>query len=670
MQARTNRFAQFIYLTGLCLVIGLILGGCLANQSETWATSTQPKALPSERPQFSHTPTVTLKPAFTVTSTIKPDNTPTLHISTKASSSLSSTPTPEALYLPSTGPEFYKLREWTLQDRLAVLASTESEQPNSEFNLDQNVRRFKITLLLETVKRFSDAEINPELKWKLAQYEAMDRSDYPTTDFQESLQAGLNSGTIRIAGNQNNLSEKGFSLLTSLNSTNIFGDGRDALVLLIVFEGENITSSSSIWVLTGDRPGEFRLYPLGGRWIKHHFEHHVSIKLNDFNGNGRDEIALSVTECGHATCVNYLEFYEWDGNDHEGIINVIFHAVTFGDFLWYPEENDIWKFGAHQSSGVKTITAEIPVHNERARECYYFINYYEFSWGDLRPKMSLTPLDSSKPIYCNVEWADYAATFGHYQEAIQVLKPIVETWDQLDLSNSIALSGFWGQGARDYLRIKLGTWYFFNGQFNQGVHELKSVRDAPTSPNFEMIPQIAGVFLDQYSKGYGTDAACKAVIAAEDLTLSTMPGYPFVNGIVLTESWGFSDYGWFEVGPNELETSCSKYDPSSDKLVSGSMGGAETSYPIPDRFFQAEALIFAQKYDEAFIVIDELQSVIETETITDTLVDKPRLLYITGLMYEMSGDAKKAVEYYWLLWNDFPDSLYAIIARSKLIIDK
>ena len=43
-----------------------------------------------------------------------------------------------------------------------------------------------------------------------------------------------------------------------------------------------------------------------------------------------------------------------------------------------------------------------------------------------------------------------------------------------------------------------------------------------------------------------------------------------------------------------------------------------------------------------------------------------RYRYLLGLAYELMGDERAAVEVYWNLWQDFPESGYALMARAKL----
>ena len=44
----------------------------------------------------------------------------------------------------------------------------------------------------------------------------------------------------------------------------------------------------------------------------------------------------------------------------------------------------------------------------------------------------------------------------------------------------------------------------------------------------------------------------------------------------------------------------------------------------------------------------------------------PYLRYLIGLTYELNGDETQAVEIYWRLWREYPNSPYTTLARSKL----
>jgi tetratricopeptide (TPR) repeat protein len=52
----------------------------------------------------------------------------------------------------------------------------------------------------------------------------------------------------------------------------------------------------------------------------------------------------------------------------------------------------------------------------------------------------------------------------------------------------------------------------------------------------------------------------------------------------------------------------------------------------------------------------------------DSFIPRERIYYLLGLAYELLGDGRNAVQTYWQLWHDYPDSPYALMARHKLVL--
>ncbi len=475
---------------------------------------------------------------------------------------------------------------------------------------------------------------------------------------------------------QNDLTGKGFDFINSFKVENLFGTGKSGY-LFQVEVNKFLMGASSTWVLTGDKAGEYRLLPVRDRWLfligGRTME---TISYSDFNNNGRAEIASKIGRCGHAGCSLALYLYEWQGSLPDGYFKGIYDASTFGSDPYLASSTDdvtyIWKFDTDEITGKNIIIAELPVHNaDYSTNCYQFVNYYKFIWGNDRPLKSITPFDDTKRDYCDAIWADYAAAYGHYQEATQVLASVLKNWDQLVSNDLLATNSYWGNAAQDYLRFKLGIWYIFGGQFEQGRKELIALRDSPTTPDFPIVPKIAGAFLDQYLKGSGINAACQAVIDLEDLELSKMPDYPEVDGRDVKANWGIRDYDWHIVNLDSFISGCSMYDPIRTDYISAIYGGnSGVSYYFgsPNQYFQAQSLILSGNYDEGEQIIDSYSKQLERWGITESVSLNSEFLYVTGLLYESEGNTEKAVQNYWPLWKDYPDSLFANIARRKLLL--
>ena len=52
---------------------------------------------------------------------------------------------------------------------------------------------------------------------------------------------------------------------------------------------------------------------------------------------------------------------------------------------------------------------------------------------------------------------------------------------------------------------------------------------------------------------------------------------------------------------------------------------------------------------------------------TNYEVELPETLYLLALAYELSGQEQEAVDTYWQLWRDFPESSFAVMAQRKLV---
>ncbi|MDF1530437.1 MAG: tetratricopeptide repeat protein, partial [Sedimenticola sp.] len=54
-------------------------------------------------------------------------------------------------------------------------------------------------------------------------------------------------------------------------------------------------------------------------------------------------------------------------------------------------------------------------------------------------------------------------------------------------------------------------------------------------------------------------------------------------------------------------------------------------------------------------------------TYFDSWYEYTRLMYLLGLAYELNGDTQLAVDTYYQLWQEAPESGYALLAREKLV---
>lgn len=93
--------------------------------------------------------------------------------------------------------------------------------------------------------------------------------------------------------------------------------------------------------------------------------------------------------------------------------------------------------------------------------------------------------------------------------------------------------------------------------------------------------------------------------------------------------------------------------------------------PVPentitrDDIIQIESLFFENK--DAETAIFSFEQLLADPNI-EKIYSRPRLYYLLALAFELSSDYENAVQNYWHLWQNYPDSPYAILAQAKLEI--
>lgn len=93
--------------------------------------------------------------------------------------------------------------------------------------------------------------------------------------------------------------------------------------------------------------------------------------------------------------------------------------------------------------------------------------------------------------------------------------------------------------------------------------------------------------------------------------------------------------------------------------------------PVPENaitregIIQIESLFFENKDIET--AVSSFKQFLADPSIEE-IYSRPRLYYLLALAYELSNDHVNAIQNYWYLWQNYPDSPYAILAQAKLEI--
>jgi tetratricopeptide (TPR) repeat protein len=97
---------------------------------------------------------------------------------------------------------------------------------------------------------------------------------------------------------------------------------------------------------------------------------------------------------------------------------------------------------------------------------------------------------------------------------------------------------------------------------------------------------------------------------------------------------------------------------------------------------KVERLIFQEhNYDSAILSIQQFLAEAPTEYLQTSYCELgvcqyhpqkyyPGMHYLMAIAYEMSGQPEQAARAYYILWRDYPDSPYALLAQNKLELVK
>jgi len=93
--------------------------------------------------------------------------------------------------------------------------------------------------------------------------------------------------------------------------------------------------------------------------------------------------------------------------------------------------------------------------------------------------------------------------------------------------------------------------------------------------------------------------------------------------------------------------------------------------PVPEKTITREGII---QIESLFFENKDIETAISSfeqflaDPNTEEIYSRPRLYYLLALAYELSDDHVNAIQNYWYLWQNYPDSPYAILAQAKLEI--
>ncbi len=584
-------------------------------------------------------------------------------------SAMPATPTSQ----PTPGPDAYRLKAWTEQDALDAILEGE----HAPEKLIHETQDYMYTLEREALVRFPKGKLKDEFDWKVAREEAIILGGFPegapVDGFLHQLGKALDSGQVTPDMLEAWLPNKGFDVTSYYFVLNLLGDGQRAQVIQIETQDWLLPADIVLAIAKSPQSGTYRLFSVRPYWLVRDSTRQAleQVTVVSVNGNKRPEIRTLTDSEFPAICRSELSLYEWEGGDSNGHFeNIAGQVMSIEGDYWNNRCKDPWEFSARDKRGAQPLTATLRHKNWAGDECSEFQLKLRYEWNGVAYRwvsgVASLP-NKSQPRQCLVGWAHAAAKHGLYDQAVPLIVSALADWPK-------EIDDIWGPSAKDLFRFKLGTWHIFQGNDDKGISTLEDVQDNPANPAFNMVARIAEKFLSSYRASKNADRTCFAISnwLLEEFELS---GHSIA-------AWGFREPDSAFIGPG-LSRVCDRGwrpDIPWDQQFQMPTPAPPPQTPEPTvtpspRWVQKEAVQLIEKTlfidgdsHHALQLIERLLAteVIDADNLSGIETVKPYLRYLLGLTHELSGDERKAVDNYWHVWHDYPDSLYSKIAEQKL----
>lgn len=598
--------------TLLCLpamILLVAIAGC-HNPTQYTTNSPQPITL---------IPTLTPFVAYTVQLTQAAPTRPATSAEITASPGLP-TLTPAT---PMASPDKYQLRDGTEQDALANVELMwvywqwfEHNQAGYHGYTANGVQKYIAVAVQEARLRFPTLDEAEALEWEIAYALAKAGDQLASEWLARLIERSLNEGSIAIeqlhAWNKLQAFHR-YDEPEVMEAYNLFADSRDAYVLRV---GELDGVAFSI---APSASGTYVVRPIASFWLTAH-RTGFRVVVGDHNHNGVPEVAVSHSfqaGSGPSFGLTALHIYEWHNNTWVDLT---------GPGIYEPNSFADW----HYALGVRGQAAQVVFATLPNVEQWPFCTWkmtHIFGWDGRRYTLQLSEIEVPKQLRSPVEvmcfqdvW-DWAITAKVYSPTIVLMEHTLKNWPSPETDLGMPFSTFeekFGPAYRVFFEFQLGRFYALAGNPKQAQMVLNRIVSLPADTHNARYLAIAQMYLEHLAQ----------VEVAEQF---------------LIDRFGFNE------------------GLSLDYLTSG----LDMPLPLVPDIASIEKSIFLD--EDIPTAVQQINAALpHCQRKEYEPYDCGRLHYFLGLAHELSGNEQDAVKAYWQLWQQYPDSLYTVMARQRL----
>jgi hypothetical protein len=574
--------------------------------------------------------TATLLPTLTTTIINRPTSVPT------------ATPLPTyVIEKPMHDPGMYHLADWNQQKAFDTVSILDQEwnrikREISFIYAQTGIDSLKSAVALtaqEAILRYPDVTFRQDMEWKIALDLATAGQQEATQHLALLLQTALNQQPALIMDSFYQLGDKGFTF--DLKEASSLFNGQPDWWIVIVHKAESErdwdgAGGGAVLSIQKDSEGAFVVKPVGGYWISY-WGSTFEVLYNPPSAGRNPEISI-LQSSSHGSPITLMS-ESW------------LCTYQMNDDLWMPVLTNT------NSEPGGTVGNDIPLH----RFCfvtYGFMQDVQYIPGNNQPSDTLQASDAIDPLDCR--WSiDYSFKWknGEYQQQA-VVNDMTQSHDAYDLS---CLFRVWDLGdtiqnkqeVLAYMEKVLAArteWITLleKNDDNWAAHNALALL---TDYRFyqELLFQI-GRF---YALSGNTQAAHDRLAQFNKNSSQYNGKWRYIANHYLAN---IKDLNKAEEGlARNLSSPCSYCgQPWPDK-------------PVFDRAMSE--LTRTGALDE---IDKEIGPLIKETCVYELNYDCAELIYIHALANQIKGNEREAITSYWLVWRNYPKSLYALAAQEKL----
>ncbi len=569
------------------------------------------------------------------------------------------TPTPTTTPFPTFGPstpmsgaEMYQLADESAQmavERLLVLESYWEKILLENRDYADALSPVKLhigRLAQEVLWRNPGLTETDDVKWIISQNLAIAGEQEATEYLVALLQDELNRNPNLVSSHEESVKFNGFEFVW-ISAPNLFGDGEESWVVKVT---RSISASwyenwgGAVLAIKKTEMGSYWVFPVNSSW-QPFFASWFDVMVGDHTADDIPEILIHREQehgMGPPMREAWVCVYQWDNENWIPLLAGAKVEIGYRD-RWMPSDCLITQnnVGVEYYRVPNEVADILQISKITVNMVCAWDIHYTFRWNGVSYQQSVNvdvptvPVGPSEFICLDEVLGNWAGTLGNMPDIIHFMEDRLANWPTADTvvpEMDTPFLKLFGSDFRDEFRFQLARLYALSGDLEKATEYFSQVIDQPDDSSSQEWPGRAQRYLNQMSDLHTAEAELtNELFPPKEPTPVTL----FAEDIADQAALSMFQNGNVETVIRTLEAAVNdpKLSAYRDELCTAL--NTKTDLPIS----------------------------IQYRDINDCAA----VYYWLAVAYEMHGNEEKAVEFYWYVWQNYPDSFYALVAEDRLV---